>query len=451
MKTVYKLIMLLSGISLSAMAQTTTSLSLKQCIEYANTNSSLVKNASIDMKIADNKKSELSSKVLPQIDGDINYMHNFNVQRIILENGVIPAFSNPGIPYGEVIAFQLQLNNSLTGSINASQVLYDRSLFAGLKATDIGKELSQKGVTKTKVDIAEMVTKAYYGVLVSQKQLEFLTNNLNRLDSLFLETSAKYKLGIVRKIDVDRIEVALNNLKQERGKADRTVLLSKAVLAYQMQFEGSPDFVLADTLSESMLLDASLSAKNNGYENRIEYSILQTQKRLQEVDKNSAKGAYTPKLYAYGTTGYNPAATDASNLFQSSRYYNFTYVGLKLQIPLFHGNEKKYKIGNKTLEDEKLANSIKRAEKMINLEQQQSTISYQKNIESLKIQKRNLDLALENVRVVRVENQKGVATNIEVTNSETDLKEAQNNYYNALYQALISKVDVEKANGVLTN
>lgn len=450
MKSRYKLSIVLLGMSLAAAAQAPLALSLKQCIDYAYTNSPLVKNAGIDVKMAENKKGQLTSKALPQVDADVDYLHNFNVQRIILENGVIPAFSNPGMPYGQVIAFQLQLNNSLTGSLNANQVLYDRSLFAGLKASDIGKELSQKNVAKTRVDIAEMVTKAYYGVLVSQKQLEFLNTNLSRLDTLFRETSARYRSGLVRKIDLDRIEVSFNNLKQEREKALRTVLLSKAILIYQMQYDGNTDFALTDTLSESLLIDPSSGIKNTGYGNRIEYSILQTQKKLQVADLQSTKGEYTPKLYAFATTGYNPAATDASNLFQSSRYYNYSYVGLRLQVPLFHGNERRYKVGNKALEDEKLANSIKRAEKMIDLEQQQSSISYERNIESLKIQKRNLELALENVRAIRIENQKGIATNLEVTNSETDLKEAQNNYYSALYQALLAKVDVEKANGTLS-
>jgi outer membrane protein TolC len=33
--------------------------------------------------------------------------------------------------------------------------------------------------------------------------------------------------------------------------------------------------------------------------------------------------------------------------------------------------------------------------------------------------------------------------------AETTLKEAQTNYYNALYDAIVSKIDFDKANGTL--
>jgi outer membrane protein TolC len=38
-----------------------------------------------------------------------------------------------------------------------------------------------------------------------------------------------------------------------------------------------------------------------------------------------------------------------------------------------------------------------------------------------------------------------VGSNIEVIEAESSLREAQVNYYNALYDALISKVDLDKA------
>jgi outer membrane protein TolC len=60
-----------------------------------------------------------------------------------------------------------------------------------------------------------------------------------------------------------------------------------------------------------------------------------------------------------------------------------------------------------------------------------------------------MELAQENVRIVQIENEKGIANNIEVVNAETDLKESQTNYYTALYNALISKTDLDKAKGTL--
>jgi len=72
-------------------------------------------------------------------------------------------------------------------------------------------------------------------------------------------------------------------------------------------------------------------------------------------------------------------------------------------------------------------------------------------LESLKEQKENLNLANEISRVSRVKYQQGVGSNLEVLNAETSLKESQVNYFTALYNALIAKVELEKANGTLYN
>jgi outer membrane protein TolC len=60
-----------------------------------------------------------------------------------------------------------------------------------------------------------------------------------------------------------------------------------------------------------------------------------------------------------------------------------------------------------------------------------------------------MDLAQKNLQVSRAEYKEGIAIALEVTNAESALKEAQTNYYNSLYNALVSKADYEKAIGNL--
>ncbi|MNL27269.1 Outer membrane efflux protein [compost metagenome] len=66
---------------------------------------------------------------------------------------------------------------------------------------------------------------------------------------------------------------------------------------------------------------------------------------------------------------------------------------------------------------------------------------------SVENQERNLTLAKEILRVTRIKYDQGVGSSLEVTTAETSLKEAQNNYIKALYDLLITKVDLDKAAG----
>jgi outer membrane protein TolC len=60
-----------------------------------------------------------------------------------------------------------------------------------------------------------------------------------------------------------------------------------------------------------------------------------------------------------------------------------------------------------------------------------------------------MDLAEEVLRVTKIKYQQGLGTNLEIVNAESDLKQAQNNYFSALYDVLIAKVDLDKAHGKL--
>lgn len=434
--------------SLTAIGQTG-GFTLKQCIDYALGTNVQVKNSQIDKTIADNKTKEVRSRALPHVDGEVDYIHNINIQKIILENGVIPAFTNPLEPKGEVIAFQLQLQKNLTAGLTASQIIFDKGLFSQLNTSSLYKELADQNIKKSKIDVIELVSKAYYGVLVSQQQLNFLESNLKRIDSVYKETDARYKAGLVKQIDLYRVEVALNNMKEEKEKATKNLLLSKSLLAFQMNYDTPDNLILTDSLNETSIEEITASTTKPNYSSRVEYSILQTQEKISANKTIVAKAAFYPRLSAFATTGYNPSATNAGDLFQKSRYYNYTFVGAKLQIPIFSGFDRRFKLKNEFLEEEKIKNTMQRTEKLISLEIQQSQINYSKAVESLKIQKRNLNLAQENLKSIKIENEKGIVNNIEVINAETDLRQAQNNYYNSLYQVYIAKVDLNKSLGNL--
>jgi outer membrane protein TolC len=442
------LLIIINVVGLSGVYGQENNFSLKQCIDYALNSNTDLRNAQIDQQINENKTGEARSKILPHVDGEIDFTHNINIQKIILENGVIAAFNNPQMAPGEVIAFQLQLKNSLTGGLNASQVIFDKSLFSSLNSTGLYKNLAMQKAQKTREDIIELVSKAYYAVQVSDQQLAFLNSNLSRIDSVYKEATARQKAGIVRQIDLYRIEVSLNNMKEEKEKALKNVELNKAILAYQMNFDHPRQLVLTDDLNEDLFQTSEAGTVN--YANRPDYAIMQTQQQIVAKNIDIAKGAYYPRLSAFATTGYNPAATHPGDLFQKARYYNYTFIGARLYVPVFSGLERNYKLKNAYLEDEKIRNSLQRMEKLVNLEIQQAEINYSRSLESIKIQKRNLELAKENLRTIKIENEKGVVNNIEVVNAETDLRAAQNNYFGTLYQAYVAKIDLDKASGKLS-
>ena len=85
----------------------------------------------------------------------------------------------------------------------------------------------------------------------------------------------------------------------------------------------------------------------------------------------------------------------------------------------------------------------------MDLEVEQAKISYNNSIDYMNSQLENMKISEEVYNVTKTKYEEGVGSNIEVINADADYKQAQTNYFQALYSALVAKVDYEKALGKL--
>ncbi len=435
-------LLLLLG-STSLMAQ---QFSLKEAVDYAVSHHVQVKNAQIDVLNAEAKIKEIKAIGLPQLNGNIALTNNVLMQKMF-----IPAkFFNPSAAEGELIAAKFGVENSGFSSLGLNQLIFDGSYLIGLKASAVYKELSQKSLTQSKQQIAENVTKAYYGILVNDHRMGLLEANIGRLDSMLKDTRALNKAGFAEKIDVQRLEVQANNIKTEKENLSRLQELGYSLLKFQMSYPLEDPIELKDDLEKVRLQYLEKSAAPFEYTNRIEYSILKTQENLAELDVKNVKSGYLPRVVFSGNYGANTGANAFGDLFRK-QWYDNAAITFSVQIPIFDGFSKKYKAIQSQNNLQKVRQSYDLLKASIDLQRNQSSISLRNALESLREQKSNLDLANEISRVSRVKYKQGVGSSLEVLNAEASIKESQVNYFTALYNALIAKVELEKANGTLYN
>jgi len=261
------------------------------------------------------------------------------------------------------------------------------------------------------------------------------------------ETIQENKQGLVEKIDVDRLTVQYNNLVTSRENTLRLLVLNYQLLKFQMGMPITTYVVLTDKL-ESIKLD-SLSdqsiADTSFYRNRIEYGLLETNQRLNELDLKNKKAAFLPTFTANG----NLSTAFYSNSFGGLYTYNypFSYVGVTLNIPIFDGGQRNNQLRESRVTIMKSENDMANLKNAISLQASSASISYINSLKTLDIQKQNRALAEEVFHVSRVKYQQGVGSSIEVTQAETDLVNADNQYIQSLYNALISKISLDQAYG----
>ena len=423
--------------------------SLQEAIQYGLTHNINVKNTQTDAQSAESRIGEIRSVGLPQVSASVNILDN-----LIIQKAILPAAFVGGSPDDPPVAIPFGVKYSGTAAAQLNQIIFNAQWLLGLKAAQAYRELAVKNVTQSKIQVAENVSKAYYSVLVAEERAKLLDLNIQRLDSLTREMSAMNQKGFVEKLDVDRLEVSLNNLKTERSKVQNLVDLSYYMLKFQMGMKLDDAIVLTDRINENEVarIETEVKADNNAsfsYDQRIDYSILKSNLLLSEMDVENNKRGYYPTVAAFAGYGYNTGRNKFSQLF-TSPWFNNANIGLSVNIPVFDGFAKKYKIQQAKFTVDKVKQSMSLVEQSIDLQIRSANITIVNGLETLKSQKRNLDLAQEVVRVSKIKYQSGTGSNIEVINAESALKEAQTNYFASLYDLLLAKIDLDKAQGKLS-
>lgn len=421
---------------------------------------------------------------------------------------VVPVPATPLPP--QAIAFGLQYAGNT--SVSVSQLLFDGSYLIGLKAAKVYTELAKKQTQQAEIDVAEQVSKAYYSTLVARSRLALLSRNVQRLDTVLSQTDKTFKAGFAEKLDVDRLRVQRNNLVVERQKAERLTELSLGLLKFQMGLSQAQGVILTDSLGAAVVDAGSLrqrlsvadftngggvagqapvptapdvttnSAAQNrldqqnalsggqgsqargaiNYNNRIEFSTLETQQALAGLDlRNRQAGAY-PRLVLTGAYGFLGSSNQVGELFAfrgpdsrngagypNQNWFGFGNVGLTLNVPVFDGFRRRYLVQQSRLQQQTIEKGFETLRQSIDLQDAQSRTTLINALDVLDNQKANLDLATDVARVTRIKFNAGVGSNLEVITAETDLRTAQTNYYGAIYDVLVAKVDRDKATGEL--
>lgn len=403
--------------------------SLETCIQYALLHQPLLQQSAIDEQTTEYAIKSKLADWYPQINLDYNVQHNFQLPTSYFNGNYV----TQGI------------SNTSAAQFSVNQALFNKDvLLAKRSATDIRKQ-SKQNTQSNQISLTVNVSKAFYNVLLSQKQIDLLNDDITRLQTSLKNAYNQYQSGIVDKIDYKRATILLNNSKAQL-KNQQELLKSKiAYLKNLMGYSADNSFNLQyDTLqmASEIVLD-TLQMIN--YSNRIEYQQLETVKRLQQDNLQYYKWGYLPSVSAFGNYNFNFLNDNFGKLYNQN--FPNSFVGLKLSFPIFQGNKRVYQTRSVELAIKRVDWDFIQLRNSINTQYTQALGNYKSNLNDYYNLKENLALAREVYSTIQLQYKAGIKTYLEVITSETDLRSAQVNYTNTLYNVLSAKIDVQQALG----
>lgn len=446
-----------------AAAQEVKQLSVSQAVDYAMQNAVPVKNALLDYKIQKEVNREVTSAALPNLSANTVVTRYFDIPtqvvpdfispstyQVLIDQGVKDGNGNtitmPAGGFGS-LPFQLGANWTASGAIELSQILFDGQVFVGLQARASSLRFAERKADVTKEEIKANVQKIYYQLVVGNLQMTSLDANISRFEKLLFETREIYKNGFAERLDVDKVNVQLNNLVTEKIKVQNRLDAGMAGLKFLLNMPQRDSLVLTDSISEDGLKDGLLDTAYQ-YTERKDYQLLQEALKLNRFNVKRYQLSALPTLALFSSYGKN-AQRNKFDFFGKGTWFTSSLVGAKLSIPIFQGFARKARVEKARYEMQKTENNIEQLQASIDYDVKQSTLNIRTALATVDNQKRNMELAESVYHSTVLKYQQGLGSNLEIYNAQTELKVAQNNYYGALYDAIIARIDYLKATGKL--
>jgi len=417
--------------------------SLLDAVNYAQKNNVQVKNALLDIDIQIQTNKEIASAALPSIVSSLGGTDFLTIPTSLLPGQIFGGAAGTFIP----VQFGTKFNANYGANFN--QILFDGQVFIALQARATSLDWKRKNAALTEENIKANIYKIYYQLAASKTQLNILDANIERLEKLAKDASAMYKSGFAEKLDVDKVNVQLNNLQTEKIKANNSVTIGFMGLKMLMGMPVRDSLILTDIINENNLSADVLYEDNFEYGIRKDFQYLTTIKKLSEFNIKRYQLSYLPTITMNGAYTKNAQRTKFDFFDKKGSWFETALIGLNVNFPLFNGGARVAKINKAKLELQQVANQMSALKNNIDNELSQAKLNYMSSVATVNFQKKNMQLAENVYSQTKKKFEAGAGSNTEISAAQADLVTAQNNFMNALYTALIAKVDLLKASGKL--
>jgi outer membrane protein len=407
------------------------SATLENVIAYSLKHQPLIQQSAIDQETVNTTINTKLADWFPQINFNYNLQHNYSLQPTYVA------------ALGGVARFGIQ--NTSQGQFAVTQNIFNRDvLLAASSAGEVRTQAYQKTISN-KIDLTVGVTKAFYDVLATNQQIKVGQGDVVRLKQSLKTAYDQYVSGIVDKTDYKRATITLSNT-QATLKSNQELLKYK--VEYLKSLMGYPVSQTLDIVYDTLQMENEIfldTLQIVDYSDRVDYKLLETQKRLQEYNVMYSQWSFLPSLSITGAYNFYFLSQRVSDLYRVNT--PFSNAIILMTLPIFQGGKRLATIKQQRL-------TLKRADwDLINLrnnihsQYQQVLAAYKSNLVLYNTLKQNVELAKEVYDIIQLQYKTGVKSYLEVITAETDFRTARINYFNALYQVLASKIDVQKALG----
>jgi outer membrane protein len=405
----------------------TLNFTVEEAIDFALQNNPGIEQLNIEFQKSKERIGQAISSFYPEISATGYYAYISDVP--IIEFDSIP------IPFGTHENYNVQ--------VSLQQVLFAwGKLYNAYRISDLAGDIAELNLLRKQQEIRYSVTDAFYGMLVLEEYVAQAQASLNQLEKFAASVETRYKAGLVSQFDLLRARVQVENLKPMVIESENALNLAREGFKLLLGMDLDNDFTLSGELrmvDEEFSLDELIAS---ALQDRAEIKNLNKAEKIAHLNQQITRRTNLPTLVGGATYEQRKPFSFTGDDWGSSLTFN-----LGFQWPLFSGFSNVHKSREAALMLKEARLALENLERAIVVEVKQAYLTFLAAKGAIDAAQENVGQAETAFDIIETRYRNGLATNLEVLDTELAFRQAQVNYLTALKSYNTSLAEIYKAIG----
>ena len=419
-----------SALKAQTAASDTVMLSVDDCVKIALNENPTIKIADMEITRVDYSKKETIGQLFPNISFSAAYSRTLAKQTMYMNNG------------GQTMAIKMGRDNTHNAGFSASMPLVSVALWKSIKLSDNQILQNIEASRTSRISLINQVKNAYYALLLAYDSHAVLVENhaTAKVNADIYEK--KFKNGTASEFDVLRSSVAVKNIEPSIIEAENSIrsleLQLKVLMGMDVNHNIKPNTSLSE-FKDTMYADVMTMGNDLSMNADLRKLDLQTDYLKKALDVQ--KASWLPTLSA--TIGYNWYSMSDGSPFKNFTWSPNSSVGLSLSWTLFNGGQRYYKQKQAELSYKEMAWQRDNLSRTLEMQRQIQLDNIQKNVKQIETCTASVEQAVKANQIQEKSCKIGASTYLDLRDSEDALMSSKLAYYQAIYNYLVAKSNLE--------
>ncbi len=436
----------------AAPSSDTLRLSLGDAVSIAMRQSDEVGISAAQVDVAEALYGSARANLLPQLRLNTTYAHVYQSAR------------------GQAVGSVFNQPNTYTGNINLAQTVFQGGrLISAARAADDTRQAARFDEREQRSVVTLQVARAYLQVLFNGRIVELQEQNLALASSRLVQVEQFERAGRAARYDVLRSRVERANIEplaiQARSDRELAVLELKRLLNVPIE---QPIALVTRVDSASAALLVAAAADSNAMPDRASVRSAELNVASKRLGVSVARADFYPAISVFFQSGYQafpgigqglprtfgdltfdacPVGTAAGKVCQNGGWFSDRQAGVNVSMPIFDGYRVKSNLDLAQAQARLADLQLRQQREAVSVDVARARAELRRAGAVFAARQQNSQEADEAFRLATLRFNRGLSTQLEVSDAQVALLTAQSTEARATYDLFLASADLARSLG----